>query len=157
MREAGFVTVFVGIETPDIDALKRIDKGHNTTLPILDAVETLNRYGLEVVSGIILGLDGDTPETADRLLDFAERSRIPMLTINLLQALPKTPLWERLQREGRIVDDDGRESNVQFLALTRRFSPSGSAACRRSTPRTRSGQGCAAGCDDRRGCPERRA
>lgn len=115
MRQGGFVTVFAGIETPDIEALKRIDKGHNTALPILEAVGMLNRHGLEVVSGIILGLDGDSPATADQLIEFAARSRIPMMTINLLQALPKTPLWERLRREDRIVEGDGRESNIRFL------------------------------------------
>jgi hypothetical protein len=67
------------------------------------------------VSGIILGLDTDKPDSGSRLLEFIERSEIPMLTINLLQALPKTPLWDRLEREGRLVHDDGRDSNVDFL------------------------------------------
>ena len=49
------------------------------------------------------------------MLAFVEDSRIPLLTINLLQALPKTPLWDRLEREGRLVEDDGRDSNVDFL------------------------------------------
>jgi radical SAM superfamily enzyme YgiQ (UPF0313 family) len=116
MREARFATVFVGIETPEIEALHSIDKGHNAALPMLDAIATLNRYGLEVVSGIIIGLDTDTADSADRLLEFIERSQIPMLTINLLQALPKTPLWERLAREGRLLGEtSGRESNVRFL------------------------------------------
>jgi hypothetical protein len=83
-------------------------------VPILDAVKTLNDYGLEVVSGIILGLDTDTPETGKHLLDFIEQSKIPLLTINLLQALPKTPLWDRLAREGRLIEDDERDSNVKF-------------------------------------------
>lgn len=115
MRSAGFVTIFVGIETPEIEALKRIDKGHNVSLPMLEAVRKINSYGVEVVSGIILGLDTDTPETPDRLLEFVEHSRIPVLTINLLQALPRTPLWERLSREDRLVSASGRESNVRFL------------------------------------------
>jgi radical SAM superfamily enzyme YgiQ (UPF0313 family) len=114
MREAYFTTVFCGIETPEVGALAAIDKKHNATMPILDAVAVLNRYGLEVVSGIILGLDSDTPDTADRVLEFVERSAIPMLTINLLQALPRTPLWDRLAAEGRLVDEPGRESNVAF-------------------------------------------
>jgi len=50
---------------------------------------------MEVVSGIILGLDTDKPETGQNLLEFIEASQIPLLTINLLQALPKTPLWDR--------------------------------------------------------------
>lgn len=114
MREALFETVFCGIETPDPDALRAIAKEHNMMVPILDAVRTLNRYGLEITSGIILGLDTDTPETGERILAFIEQSRIPMLTINLLQALPKTPLWDRLAREGRLIEDETRDSNVAF-------------------------------------------
>lgn len=115
MREAYFCTVFCGIETPETDALKAIAKGHNLSVPILDAIKALNRYGMEVVSGIIIGLDTDTPDTADRILEFIRLSNIPMLTINLLYALPKTPLWERLQKEGRLNFSEDRESNVEFL------------------------------------------
>jgi len=115
MREAGFDTVFCGIETPEPEALKAMSKSHNMMAPILESVETLNRHGIEVVSGIILGLDTDTPASGRRILDFIEASGIPMLTINLLQALPRTPLWERLRRAGRLIDDEKRESNVDFL------------------------------------------
>jgi len=115
MREAYFGTVFCGIETPDPEALKSITKDQNLSMPILDAIKTLNSYGLEVVSGIILGLDTDTPETCDRILEFIRLSNIPMLTINLLYALPKTPLWRRLEQEGRLNFEPGRESNVEFL------------------------------------------
>jgi hypothetical protein len=114
MREAGFTTVFCGIETPEPRALRAIAKDQNLRLPVLDAVRRLNAYGLEVVSGIILGLDTDDEATADRIVEFIEASHIPMLTINLLYALPKTPLWRRLAAEGRLVSDAGRESNVAF-------------------------------------------
>src|SRR5262249_9498480 len=63
MREAYFTTIFCGIETPDPDALKSIAKDHNMMVPIMDAIRTLNAYGLEIASGIILGLDTDRPET----------------------------------------------------------------------------------------------
>ncbi len=115
MREAYFCTVFCGIETPEPEALTAISKQQNLSLPILEAIATLNNYGMEVVSGIILGLDTDTAETGDRILEFIRRSHIPMLTINLLQALPRTPLWRRLEQEGRLVEDTTRESNVEFL------------------------------------------
>jgi radical SAM superfamily enzyme YgiQ (UPF0313 family) len=114
MREAGFDSIFCGIETPEPDALVAIDKGQNMLLPILDAVRIINDHGMQVVSGIILGLDTDTPDTARKLLEFIDKSKIPMLTINLLQALPQTPLWDRLQRAGRLEFDEGRESNVRF-------------------------------------------
>ena len=109
MRDAYFCTVFCGIETPELEALSAMGKSHNQAMPILDAVATLNSYGIEVVSGIILGLDTDTPATAARLTEFIDRSRIPVLTINLLQALPKTPLWDRLAATGRLTDDPRRD------------------------------------------------
>lgn len=115
MREAYFCTVFCGIETPETNALQAISKIHNLSMPILEAIKTLNKYGMEVVSGIILGLDTDTPETAERILEFIRLSNIPMLTINLLHALPRTPLWRRLELEGRLIFDQSRESNVEFL------------------------------------------
>jgi radical SAM superfamily enzyme YgiQ (UPF0313 family) len=115
MREAQFVGLFVGIETPEADALKAMRKEQNVSLPMLESITTLNGYGLEVISGIILGLDTDSDDTESRLIDFIELSKIPMLTINLLQALPKTPLWDRLARDQRLVEDQTRESNVVFL------------------------------------------
>jgi radical SAM superfamily enzyme YgiQ (UPF0313 family) len=115
MREANFMTVFVGIETPEVDALKSMAKDHNAKLPILDSINTLNSYGLEVTSGIILGLDTDTAESEHRLIEFIDASNVPVLTINLLQALPKTPLWSRLDKANRLDHDPSRESNVQFL------------------------------------------
>src|SRR6202051_1029793 len=114
MREAFFSTIFCGIETPDPVALKAMHKDHNMMVPIMEAIQTLNSFGMEVVSGIILGLDTDKPETGRHLLEFIDASQIPLLTINLLQALPKTPLWDRLQRENRLIEDEGRESNVAF-------------------------------------------
>ena len=114
MREAGFITVFCGIETPEPEALHAMSKDQNLRMPLLDAVRRINSYGLEVVSGIILGLDTDGPDTADHVLEFMRASNIPMLTINVLYALPKTPLWRRLTAEGRLLPDGDRESNVQF-------------------------------------------
>jgi radical SAM superfamily enzyme YgiQ (UPF0313 family) len=90
-------------------------KDQNLRLPLVEAVERLNAYGLEVVSGIILGLDTDDESTADRIIAFIRASGIPVLTINVLYALPKTPLWRRLEAAGRLVADAGRESNVEFL------------------------------------------
>jgi len=115
MQEAFFITIFCGIETPDPDALKAMQKDHNMMVPILEGVKTINSYGMEVVSGIIMGLDTDKMDTANALIEFVEQSRIPMLTINLLQALPKTPLWDRLERENRLNHDESRDSNVEFL------------------------------------------
>jgi radical SAM superfamily enzyme YgiQ (UPF0313 family) len=115
MREARFDAVFIGIETPELDALKAMHKEHNAALPMIEAIQTLNSYGLEVAAGIILGLDTDTADTEAHLKEFVESSQVPMLTINLLQALPKTALWDRLARADRLTEEDSRESNVRFL------------------------------------------
>lgn len=115
MREAYFCTVFCGIESPSSEALHSIAKHHNLRVPILEAIRTFNDYGMEVVSGIIMGLDGEPPDIDAQVEEFIRLANIPMLTINLLFALPRTPLWRRLEQEGRLVDDPGRESNVVFL------------------------------------------
>jgi len=115
MREAYFCTVFCGIESPSPEALRSVAKHHNLKIPILEAIKTFNDYGIEVVSGIIMGLDGEPAGIDDEIVQFIRDSQIPMLTINLLYALPRTPLWRRLERENRLVDAPGRESNVEFL------------------------------------------
>ena len=106
-----------------------MQKDHNMMVPILEGIQTLNSYGMEVVSGIILGLDTDKPETGDALLEFIDESQIPLLTINLLQALPQTPLWDRL--ETRRAADRGRGPRFQRrfpAALRRRSSARGANA-----------------------------
>jgi radical SAM superfamily enzyme YgiQ (UPF0313 family) len=81
----------------------------------LESVAAMNRHGLEVAAGIILGLDTDTPDTAQAIIEFARESQIPIMTVNLLYALPKTPLHDRLQKAGRLVSVEGRDSNIEFL------------------------------------------
>jgi radical SAM superfamily enzyme YgiQ (UPF0313 family) len=116
MRDAGFQTCFFGIETPDPVALKAMKKGQNLRAPILDAVKTANSYGIEVACGIIMGLDTDTPQTPQALIDFAEISNIPIMTVNILYALPNTALYRRLEKDNRVLSDAGdRDSNIVFL------------------------------------------
>jgi radical SAM superfamily enzyme YgiQ (UPF0313 family) len=116
MREAGFTNVFFGIETPEANALKAMKKGQNLRTPILEAIHTINQYGMEAASGIILGLDTDTAETPQAIMDFADVSNIPIMTVNLLYALPKTALFDRLQKENRVLHDvENRDSNIVFL------------------------------------------
>ena len=115
MREIQFLAIFVGIETPEAHALKAMRKEHNNSLPMMGAIKTLNDYGLEVTSGMILGLDTDSADTETRIKEFIDHSQIPILTMNLLQALPKTPLWDRLIKDDRLDHDPALESNVRFL------------------------------------------
>ncbi|MGA2053019.1 MAG: B12-binding domain-containing radical SAM protein [Opitutales bacterium] len=115
MREAYFTTVFFGIETPEAGALKAIRKMQNLRTPILDAVKMFNQHGIEVAAGIIMGMDTDTELTPQAIMDFVETSQIPILTPNILYALPKTALYDRLHKAGRINSGEGRDSNIDFL------------------------------------------
>jgi len=116
MQKAGFNNCFFGIETPDPKALKAMKKGQNMRMPILEAVQTVNRYGIEAASGIIMGLDTDSDETPQALMDFADVSQIPIMTVNILYALPNTALYTRLEKDNRVLHDaDNRDSNIVFL------------------------------------------
>jgi radical SAM superfamily enzyme YgiQ (UPF0313 family) len=116
MQQAFFTNCFFGIETPDPTALKAMKKGQNMRMPILEAVRTVNRYGIEAAAGIIMGLDTDTGETPQALMDFALVSQIPIMTVNILYALPNTALYTRLEKDNRVLHDvENRDSNIVFL------------------------------------------
>jgi radical SAM superfamily enzyme YgiQ (UPF0313 family) len=118
MQQAFFTNCFFGIETPDPTALKAMKKGQNMRMPILDAIKTVNKYGIEAASGIIMGLDTDTDATPQALMDFADISQIPIMTVNILFALPNTALYTRLQKENRVLPAEkaeDRDSNIVFL------------------------------------------
>jgi radical SAM superfamily enzyme YgiQ (UPF0313 family) len=103
MVEAGFDAVFVGIETPDADDLAECHKSQNTNRDLVEDVRRLQRAGLEVWGGFIVGFDHDTPAIFQRQVDFIERSAIVTAMVGMLQAPPGTRLAERLRRESRLV------------------------------------------------------
>ncbi len=102
MVDAGFDTVFIGIETPDEQGLVEAGKKQNRGRDLVEVVKTLQRAGLQVQGGFIVGFDSDTPSIFQRQVDFIQRSGIVTAMVGLLQAPPGTPLYERLQREGRL-------------------------------------------------------
>lgn len=114
MKEAYFTDMFLGIETPNAETLKLISKRQNTRRPIIDNIDTLNRYGIEVAGGIIFGFDGEDEGHADRAIEFVRQSNIPLVVLNVLYALPRTPLWRRLEKEGRLRDEEIGGSNIRF-------------------------------------------
>jgi radical SAM superfamily enzyme YgiQ (UPF0313 family) len=109
MVEAGFTMVFLGIESPNPEALRRTRKVQNTVRGeddyLLRAVRRIQDKGLEVTGGFILGLDGDGSEVFDAQVDFVERAAIPIAMVGLLTALRGSHLYTRLEREGRLLDE----------------------------------------------------
>ncbi|MGA2085810.1 MAG: radical SAM protein [Terracidiphilus sp.] len=104
MKDAGFTSVFLGIETPDESGLIASNKLQNTRRSLLDSVATIQSYGMQVMGGFILGFDTDGEDIFDRMVDFIQKSGIPIAMVGLLQAMPGTQLFRRLWKEGRIVD-----------------------------------------------------
>jgi radical SAM superfamily enzyme YgiQ (UPF0313 family) len=70
----------------------------------MEAVQTINRSGLRVMAGFIIGFDGEKPGAGQRIIDFVEATAIPHAMFSMLQALPNTALWHRLQKEGRLLE-----------------------------------------------------
>ena len=105
MTEANFTSVFVGIETPNEAALRETKKFQNVRAggSLVEKVQRIQAAGLEVWCGLIVGFDSDDCTIFDRQLEFIEASRISHAMMGMLSAIPKTPLHDRLAREGRLV------------------------------------------------------
>ncbi len=103
MVEAGFNQVFVGIETPEEASLAECNKRQNRGRDLVADVKRMQRAGLEVQGGFIVGFDGDTPGVFQRQIEFIQKSGIVTAMVGLLQALPGTKLYHRLKRQGRLI------------------------------------------------------
>jgi radical SAM superfamily enzyme YgiQ (UPF0313 family) len=118
MQDAGFKAVFLGIETPDELGLVAANKLQNTRRSMLESVALIQSYGMQVMGGFILGFDTDKEDIFDRMVEFIQKSGIPIAMVGLLQAMPGTQLFRRLRREGRIVDSGGGDNtggSLNFL------------------------------------------
>jgi radical SAM superfamily enzyme YgiQ (UPF0313 family) len=103
MFEAGFHTVFVGIETPDTASLAECGKKQNKDRDLAEDVRIIQRAGLQVQAGFIVGFDNDTPSIFQRQIDFIQKTGIVTAMVGLLQAPTGTRLYERLKKEGRLL------------------------------------------------------
>lgn len=112
-REAGFAWVFIGIESPDEASLVEARKTQNTRLDMLTAVRRIYRYGIDVLAGFIVGFDSDGPEIFERQYRFIQEAGIQVAMVGLLNALPKTPLYERLARAGRLIEGVDASDNTK--------------------------------------------
>jgi radical SAM superfamily enzyme YgiQ (UPF0313 family) len=105
MVKAGFDTVFVGIETPDENSLAECRKVQNENRDLMDSVKTIQRSGLQVQAGFILGFDNDPPSIFDRMARFIQDSGIVTAMVGLLNAPRGTRLHKRLGIEGRLLSE----------------------------------------------------
>jgi radical SAM superfamily enzyme YgiQ (UPF0313 family) len=102
MVQAGFKKVFLGIETPSAESLEECRKLQNRGRDLVETVKTLQRFGMEVMGGFIIGFDNDQHDIFKRQFEFIQRSGVVSAMVGLLTALPETRLYRRLLEEGRI-------------------------------------------------------
>jgi radical SAM superfamily enzyme YgiQ (UPF0313 family) len=124
MTKAGFRSVFVGIETPDEKSLAECHKSQNKNRNLLSSVKKLQRAGLQVMGGFIVGFDNDSPSIFHRQIEFIQQSGIVTAMVGLLQAPNGTLLYQRLKNEGRLKEEmsgdnaDGSTNIIPKMDIT---------------------------------------
>ena len=111
MVEANFMYVFIGIETPSSEALKESRKFQNLRTDNVQQVRIIQEAGLWVLAGFIVGFDSDKPDIFERQLEFIELTSITWAMAGVLQAPPTTALYDRMKREGRLIEDSEATTN----------------------------------------------
>jgi len=120
MVDAGFKKVFLGIETPSAEGLEECGKQQNRRRDLGNSVRILQRAGLEVMGGFIVGFDSDPQDIFRRQFEFIQQSGIVTAMVGLLTALPETALYRRLACEGRILAETcGNNTDTAINFVTR--------------------------------------
>jgi radical SAM superfamily enzyme YgiQ (UPF0313 family) len=120
MVEAGFSRVFIGIETPDEDCLAECGKVQNKNRNLVEDVRRIQRAGLQVLGGFILGFDHDRPSIFQRQIEFIQKSGIVTAMVGLLQAPPGTRLYDRMKKAGRVCGEssgDGVDGTTNIIPV----------------------------------------
>jgi radical SAM superfamily enzyme YgiQ (UPF0313 family) len=103
LKLANFTIIFVGIESPRVASLEETKKHQNVREDILTSVHRIQKAGIQVLAGMIVGFDNDDPSIFEEQFQFIQDARIPISMTGMLNALPKTPLYTRLKGEGRLI------------------------------------------------------
>jgi len=118
MVKAGFNSVFVGIETPNEESLAECNKVQNKNRDLVACVKKIQKFGLQVQGGFIVGFDNDPPSIFERLSAFIQESGIVTAMVGLLNAPRSTKLYQRLVKEGRLLKDvsgDNTDLSINFI------------------------------------------
>lgn len=105
MTKAGFVDVFIGIETPNESSLAECNKKQNSKRDLIHNVNVIQRHGMQVMAGFIVGFDNDPPEIFNQMISFIQESGIVTAMVGLLQAPFGTKLYDRMSKDGRIITE----------------------------------------------------
>jgi radical SAM superfamily enzyme YgiQ (UPF0313 family) len=118
MVAAGFDSVFVGIESPNEESLAECGKGQNRQRNLIESVKRIQRRGMQVAGGFIIGFDSDPLSIFQQQIEFIQKSGIVTAMVGLLQAPPGTQLYERMRQEGRLIgtiSGDNTDNSMNFI------------------------------------------
>lgn len=118
MRDANFDKVFIGIESVEKESLKECKKFQNTKTDLAKSVRKIHQHGLRVMAGFIFGFDADNEETFKLNFQFIQEVGIVTVMAGILNALHGTPLWHRLKKEGRLLEEssgNNTDGTVNFI------------------------------------------
>ncbi|MGA2526956.1 MAG: B12-binding domain-containing radical SAM protein [Smithellaceae bacterium] len=120
MTQAGFQSIFIGLETPNEESLKECSKNQNCKRDMTAAIKKLQAAGLQVFGGYIVGFDNDDESIFERQIKFIQETGVVTAMVGLLNALPNTKLWHRLKKENRLADNcsgDNTDGSINFIPL----------------------------------------
>ncbi len=123
MRDAGFNMVFVGIESPDEEVLKGAGKYVNARSNLLESVRKIQKYGMEVTAGMIVGMDKEPKNIYDQIFKFSQEAGVPLVMAGLLIPAAGSELYQRLKKENRLLHGENYGNNTHFLDLA--YMPDG--------------------------------
>lgn len=115
MTDAGFATVFIGIETPNTESLEECGKYQNKNRDMVESVKKIQNMGIEVNGGFIIGFDSDGSLVFQNQIEFIQKSGIVTSMVGLLNVFPKSRLHERLKQTNRLIEPDNKSSEISAL------------------------------------------
>jgi radical SAM superfamily enzyme YgiQ (UPF0313 family) len=118
MVEAGFDTVFIGLETPNHESLRECEKNQNCSRDMVASIQKLQERGIQVLGGYIVGFDNDDEGIFSRQINFIQESGVVTAMVGLLNALPNTRLWKRLKADNRLLlsaSGDNTDGTLNFI------------------------------------------
>lgn len=115
LKEASFHELFIGIETPHAETLLQVRKKNNLHIDLYEAVQKIQSKGIEVMGGFILGFDTDPEDIFDSMINFIQKAAIPQAMIGLLNAVPNSTFYRRMEQDGRISGESSGD-NLSFAS-----------------------------------------
>ncbi len=118
MANAYFTSVFIGIETPNAESLKECGKDQNRNRNLIDSIKIIQNMGLTVSGGFIVGFDSDRPSIFSRQIEFIQKSGVVTAMVGLLNAIPRTRLYQRLKDTKRLLgksDGNNTKASLNFI------------------------------------------